>query len=98
MTCNFNLIFPHPDCNNPYYQDSSDPKAYLLDGDPACLVFSVQENATLRYVLDCSFTTPPVITPDIINANFQYWISNDQVNLNIDFFFFSNTNAFFFFR
>jgi len=79
LNCSLDLLSPKPFCDNPYYQDTSDPKADLLDGDPACLVFSLQETAALKYEVDCVFTEPlGDIPPNILAANFSYYILNDN--------------------
>ncbi len=73
---------PTPNCGNEYFQDTSDPKANLLDGDPACLVFSLQETAKLQYTVNCRFLEPlGPIPPQVLAANFSYYIENDQVRV-----------------
>jgi hypothetical protein len=77
MTCSLNLESPRPACSTAYYQENDDPKAYLLDGDPACLVFSLDETASLQYSLDCAFTEPVNDT----EVSFNYYIQNDKVTI-----------------
>jgi hypothetical protein len=80
FNCSLQLLSPPLDCNNPLYKDPNDPKEDLLDRDPPCLIFSLEETAALRYQLGCQFN-PPIddIPPEVQAANFTYYIDSDKV-------------------
>jgi hypothetical protein len=85
FNCEAELVSPVPNCNNPYYQKQTegDPKFNLLDSDPPCLVFSMDETVRLQYKLNCEFAVNITenLTPKQLAANFTYWISNDRFSI-----------------
>lgn len=81
IECNATLLSPRLVCDNEYYKDKNDPKAHLLDSDPACLVYTLAETVKLQYRIDCAFAKPSAISQKILDANFTYWLSNANVRI-----------------
>jgi len=81
LTCSMDLNTPTPDCSNPYFENTKDPKDYLLDGDRACLVFPLSEPINMNYHLSCYFTDSIAISEEVTAANFSYYVSNSNFSL-----------------
>lgn len=81
LSCSLNLMYPKEQCNKQYY--SSDSKSSLLDGDPACLLFGLQDTASLQYNLSCAFQNPNAyIDPRVYEANFTYFIQTPSFSMS----------------
>lgn len=82
IDCEVTLEAPTLTCSSPLYDDPTDPHFDLLDGDPPCLIFAMDEIAALRYRLRCHFreTPPGFPEPD----GFSYFLVTNDVSFFLD--------------